>query len=502
VALNLAQALLLALAWVAIGLGPVTLLLRSLPLLPRLAWSHLVGVTLWGAGLLAGSHWLGLSLDAEHLRRLLLGGALAGGALAAITLAWRRSQARADTTTAGHDESDDAGGSPHLARWYVAVPLLLGVLIGAGLAAAAVIDPIADWDGRITWGAHARYVAAASTVDAATLRDARFAVAHPQYPPLLPLLQVTSLALHPDERAVKLLYVAFWPLLLVLLWDGVRRLVRIADDLDEAARASGRTPRDERVLAVAGVAVLFAMSLPYLAFFPDGGAMGAYSDLPLACLAGGAALLLLDDDADAKAGLLAGVLLAGVALAKNEGAFLAPAVLLGAGGALLVHRRQPTARARRGVAARRLLLAVPPWLAAVALLWSWRAGIPNRLDEDYAHLATLARLRAGLPHLLEIVALAVRQALVPRLWLLAWPLVFLGVLAGVFARRWREPWFAGLLVVVASAAAADLLAYLVTSWPLAKLVPVTAGRFLLQLVLPLLLLAAPALARTFPPPRG
>src|SRR5437588_701010 len=79
------------------------------------------------------------------------------------------------------------------------------------LLGAPAVKAVDDTDGRVTWTPHARYMQAEATVDAGTLRDPGWAVAHPRYPPLLPLAQLTILELGGDDtRLLKPAYALFW----------------------------------------------------------------------------------------------------------------------------------------------------------------------------------------------------------------------------------------------------------------------------------------------------
>src|SRR5262249_35926317 len=147
---------------------------------------------------------------------------------------------------------------------------------------------------------------------------------------------------------------------------------------------------------------LVAALVPLFSVY-EGGATTTYSDLPLACFYGAALVLLLSRRARPGDGLAAGALLAAAVLTKNEGAPLAAlAFVLGALAPGLGRpaagrpprppprppsrppSRPPTApRSAPRRRLRRLAMAAAPALLAVALLVSWRAGIPNREDEGY-----------------------------------------------------------------------------------------------------------------------
>jgi hypothetical protein len=80
----------------------------------------------------------------------------------------------------------------------------------------------------------------------------------------------------------------------------------------------------------------------------------------------------------------------------------------------------------------------------------------------------------------------------PRAWGGSAALVALGLWAACTG-SWRDSWVLALATAIGLAVASYLAAYLITPWSLAELVPVTWKRFLVQLMLPILLLAAAAL---------
>jgi hypothetical protein len=316
------------------------------------------------------------------------------------------------------------------------------------------------------WSTQARYLLAEGTVDAETLRDARWYVNHPRYPLLLPVAQEAVLAVTgvaEDRHVFRTLYAALFPAFLLVFWDG-------------AVRWAGAPAARLAALAAAGA--------PALTFWQDGGAASAYSDLPLGCFAGAGLILLLRSRRSLADAWAAGLLLAGAALTKNEGALLALFVPLAAAPVLL--RR----RDRRRQAAR-LSAALLPVLLALAFLASWRAGIPNRYDEGYAGFVKLSAFWPGVvTRIPQLAPLALRQMLSWDPWAAFWWIAPCALLAGWHGFRGRRRPLAGTLTM---AAAAPLVigwgAYSV-HWDPASLLPVTWSRFLLQGFSPFLLLLA------------
>jgi hypothetical protein len=443
--------------FLAAGMGIIRLLpgLRALPWAERLAYAYLLGIA-WVAGsLYALSHAFNVPLRRPAILAMILAPVLTGLFLARParprTLPARRRSSRA-------------------VFWVV---LLVAAAVSAGLMAEALTNPLRDWDGRMTWAVQARWIHAEGTVDARVLREPWWFVTHPQYPVLMPLAQVVELELFrlgDDAHVYRALYAAFLPAFLALLYGGARRYL--------PGRVGG---------TAAALTVLTAVVLPFLTFFPGGGAVSAYSDLPLACFYGGALLLLLRPRPGRSEAVAAGLLLGAAALAKNEGAPLALTALLLAGGAALWRRRRPGWRRRLAPVA----IAAVPVLLALALLVSWRSDIPNRFDEEYDKLISaetlwpevVTRLPWLVPKILE-------QMLKREDWSIFWMITPVVFLAG-----WR-----GLRRRVAPPLALAALAPLGVAWLaltvslVAELLVSTAwNRFLVQASLPFFLLFAFAL---------
>jgi hypothetical protein len=436
-----------------VGAPIVRILLEARPPAARLAWSFLVGCAVWGLLMFAGSHLFGLPLRAAVLRPLLGALALTGAAV--------------DLSIAHRAPREPRLPSVAVGRGWLAAVAVLGALVWVGILARAV-DPVVDIDGRVVWTAHARYMQSEGRVDAAAFRESRWAVSHPHYPPLLPLLQLTVLEVgHDDTRELKPLYATFWAALVLVVWDGARRLAG-----ERAALA----------------AALLAVTLPFPAIAIDGGAAGVYSDLPLAAFLGAAVVPLIDVAERARAGALAGLLLGAAVLAKNEGAVLAGCA--GVAGVVAI-----ATRVERRRAALRLGSALAGVAIAIALLASWRAAIPNRMDEAYLGTFSVSSLLAGVSRLSSLPQLVARAALDLDAWGITLPLFAAVIGWGVVQGLLRQPWARGLALAVLLAGGFLTAVYLTTSWPLAELVPVTWNRFVVQQLPLLLLLAAGALER-------
>lgn len=461
---------LVLLAVAASGLWAARLVpLRSpWPAAGRLALSWLFGVaTLGGAALLA-SHAAGLRLGPAACRLLVLAATLAG-AIPALVSRLRRPSPPAPAPS--------PGSRPE--RW-----LFLGACAGLAVVAGflllqAVVEPISDWDGRMTWDLHARYMRAEGTASPRALTDPSVFTTHPQYPPLLPLVQAVvleALACPPGEdRFVRPLYAAFFLAVAVLVVQAARRI-------------AGRWG--------ALVVALLLGSLPALSFFEDGGAAGTYSDYPLGAILGAALLLSLRASKGAGVAFGAGLLCAAAILTKNEGTPLALVPL--ALGSLAVVRRAFSGLAR-GTAAVRLLSLWAPAVLALVVLASWRAGIPNRYDEAYGELARSRLVPSVVLPQVAVAAPAVGRALLEQdLWSVLWiALPFLVVLR---FRGLRSPVSAPFAAAAAAPLVLGLAAYGITTWgDVPELVRVTWHRFLLHGSIPwLLLLSLLALGRGRP----
>ncbi len=490
VAANLGGVALFALP--GLGLAEILGLARRLSWPHRLAYSYLLGVPAAAGALFAASHLAGVPLRRPAIVAAVVAPAILG--LAAWIVRRRRGAPAAtrrrapgteplDAPAAEHREAAaterrdtpaggrrDAGSAPagrHW-RWVVGLAVATVAAVVLGPLVSALISPLADWDGRMTWvplGAHLRHE---GTVDAEVLRDPRWFEMHPRYPPLLPLAQAIvqeALGASDDDQFYRGLYVAFLAALLLVVHDGARR-------------AAGRLPAAATVLSVA--------TIPFLSY-GAGGATSAYSDMPLAALYGGALVLLLTRRATAATGLAAGILLGGAILAKNEGGLLSAAALLVAASRFFAPRA-------RGTGLRRRLLwfgaAALPALAAAALLASWRAGIPNRDDEGYFAALNLAALAHGAVTRLPWIAGQALRLAFDGSWLGFWLAFAAVLLAG--RRELRQPGAWRLLLAGLAPPAVGWAAYAVSS-RLPALLPETWHRFLLQALVPLAVTFACAL---------
>jgi len=459
--------------------------LRRRPLPRRAAYGYLLGVATVAGGLYALSHLGGVPLRQPAVWAAAAAPALAGAAACLLRRrrVWasaRRGADPASPTSAGAQPpagaaGPDAGRTQAVAgdgsrtaarvrggRLAIACAVAATVIC-IGVFAEAMTNPPHDWDGRMTWCAQARYIRAAGTVDAAVLRDERSYISHPQYPLLLPVAQVAVLEVFgadPDAPLPRAIYAAFLPALLLVIYDGARRV---------AGRAS------------AALAALAAAAAPFV-IRGEGGAESTYSDLPLACFYGAGLVLLLGGRPRAASGWAAGLLLAAAVLTKNEGAVLAAL-------ALALTWRSGRAGAVRFAAA------AAPVVLVLAFFASWRAGIPNRQDENYPDILQAGHLWPGIvTHVADFVPVMLDKMNRFRHWAGFWWMAPVALVAGRSALR--HPLARRYLAAAAGPPLVAWAAYSVHPTPV-NLAAVTWERFLLQAAVPLLIVLACAWAEVW-----
>lgn len=441
--------------------------LRAVPWTRRSGYGYLLGV----AGV-AGALYVLSALFAVPLRRPAIYGVAAAltvaGAVKALLVRRASSPAR----------------RPRRARRVVtAVAVLIGAAVSAGLLAEAIAEPLRDWDGRMHWAAQARYIRYEGSVLPLAVTRGQWFINHPRYPVLMPTAQAVvleALDAGQDEFPFRTMYAAFFPALLMLLYDGARRW-------------AGWLP--------AAVTVIAACGLWFLTFFVDGGAMGAYSDLPLACFCGAALLLLLRGGPGrtiAADGVGAGLLLGAAVLTKNEGTILAAAVLLAAALPLVRLRREtrPAPRRRLLLKGARLCAAAALFLAALAFFLSWRSNIPNRQDENYEEFVQLGSLAREAVVRLPFLASRVlaKTFLGWDHWMGFWWVFAIVLIAGRGVLRGRRGAVTRSLALVGlTPLCVGWGAYSAIEGP-SWMIEVTWERFLVQGSVPLLLLFAFAVA--------
>lgn len=410
----------------------------------RLAYAWLLGVAWTGGLLYALSHFLAVPLRPPAILAVTAVPVVAG----AISWLCRRRSGPL--------------GRQRLRLWEWSIVAVCAV-ISLAVLCEALTNPVLDWDGWMTWGAQARYLRHEGTVDPAVLTQKGWYVSHPWYPLLLPVAMVAVLeTTHADwdDPVFRPFYAAFFPVWLLVIHGGARVLV-------------GR--------AAASWTTLAAALLPIPAFEVAGGAVSAYSDLPLACFYGGGLALLLTPRLRHSAGLAAGMLLAAAALAKAEGAAFA-LVALAVGGIYSVRRWHQSWRP--------LALAALPVGLAFVLLFSWRAGIPERF-ESYEKIVSWSFLWPGILTRAPRIAAAVRSQMGSfdgwGFFWWAFPLVLIAGWRGL-RRRATLP----LALAAAAPLSVGWISYTISLTP-EFIVQTSWNRFLIQASVPYLLLLALAL---------
>jgi hypothetical protein len=426
------------------GLAELLPAVRAFPAGRRLAYAYLLGVA-WTAGLLyALSHFFAVPLRAPAILTVVAVPIVAG--VVSRLRRWRSGPLRRQ----------------RLRLWEWTIVTVCAV-ISLAVLCEALTNPVLDWDGWMTWAAQGRYVRHEGTVDPTVLTQRGWYVSHPWYPLLLPVAQVAVLETTYadwDDPAFRPLYAAFFPVWLLVIYSGARAL-------------AGRT--------AAGWTTLAAALLPVPAFEVGGGAVSAYSDLPLACFYGGGLALLLTPRLRPSAALAAGILLAAAALTKAEGAALAPAALV-LGGIYSMRRWRQNWRP--------LALAALPLVLAFILLFSWRAGIPERF-ESYEKIVSWSFLWPGILTRAPRIAAEVRLQMGNfYAWGLFWWVAPLVLIAGWRALRRRVA--LPLLLAAAAPLSVAWISYTISLTP-EFIVQTSWNRFLIQASVPCLLLLALAL---------
>ena len=445
------------LLFLAAGLGLVELLpaLRERPLAARLGWAYLLGVAV-----VAGSMYLmGIAFDVRIRRGVVLASVVLLVVSGLVARILRRRQA---APPASFLYAPRAG--------VLAARFAFGAsaFIATGLLAAALTQPNVGWDGEMSWCAAARWIRADRSITPRAFVDPRVFVSHPRYPILMPLAQVAvqeTFDVGDDRRAVKPLYAAFFPALLLVLFDLSRR---------------------HAGTCAAALAVTAFAAVPFLVFSDFGGADGTFSDVPLGAFLGGGFLLLLGRVHWSEAAAAA-ILLGAAVLTKNEGLPFAFAALAAVAFQSLFER---ALRRRTRLAA--LGLAAAAVFAAGLALRVWQSHIPQRWDEDYVgrlgEVSLAAEARARLP----LVPAAILKEMGNPQHLAGFGIagaIILTAGVGGLRRRIVSP----IVLCVYFCFGAYVLALLLTTWPGVEQVHPTWYRFLMQVSLPLGVLVALAL---------
>jgi hypothetical protein len=372
----------LALAALVTTLGPTLLGTRWVrgPVLLRCSLGALVGIVIVAFGALVGG----------------LVGAVVPAVLLACVAGWLLGP-RLRFEPSGQLR---AGLLTHRVTYFV-------LAVGACLLVLSVFRPIPEWDGWMTWSLKAKALAVAGSFNGPVFRSPTYAYSHQDYPPLLPAWQALAYLIGGDPKVS-------WPLQFQQAWLWIAGSVTLVNLI--ASRW--------------GPGLLFL--LPWLCSPPVlYWTMAGYADVPMAFLLLAGTIVLLSSTPPQPAAV-AGLLLAGCALMKNEGL---PLAVVAAGSVLLFspHKAIPAKALGLTVAA------AMPWL-----LFTRVHSIPS----DMVTAATLQPTRV--------------LQLMPRLWpiakawasqfasLRAWALLVAGaVVAALVGWRPRRDLLVAFLISVA-----------------------------------------------------
>jgi hypothetical protein len=302
--------------------------------------------------------------------------------------------------------------------------------VGACLLVLSVFRPVPAWDGWMTWSLKAKALAEDGDFYGPVFQSPTYAYSHQDYPPLLSSWQALAYLIGGDPRVS-------WPLQFQLAWLWTAGAVALVN----------------LVARRWGPGMLFL--LPWLCGPPViYWAMAGYADVPMALLLlAGTAVLLITGPSQPV--VVAGVLLAGCALMKNEGL---PLAVLTAGSVLVLSPRKAAAGKAIGAA----VAAALPWL-----LFTRIRGIPS--DLVTAETLRPARVLELTPRLWPIAEAWASQLASVR----AWGLLVAGAVAAVLV-GWRPRW--DLLVAFLCSVALLTAIYVVTPYDVALQLIVSIDR--------------------------
>jgi hypothetical protein len=334
---------------------------------------------------------------------------------------------------------------------WIVVPLAVIVAMLVMIVVVALSSPLAEWDTFAIWGFKAKVLThEALRPTPAYFHDLSLSYSHLDYPLMVPFLTAGAYAAMGtvDDHTGKLVSVFLDVLLVPMVYLGLRWKLR-------------RLP-------AACLSAILAM-LPVM--FRYGG--GGCADLPLAMFYAGSILYVARwiDRQQWPDLILAILFSAFAAFTKNEGTVLAlmnGAIILGFG--LCGGRRHRWAGAAAFFTG---LLA----LDAAWLIWS--RSLPHT-HEDYGSKLLSSLVVTHLPRLKEIVPAMLVQTTEFHVWGLLW--IMAGVLALLGWRALARPYVLALWILLGLQLMSYALAYSVTPWDLAVVMPMTLDRLLLHTV--------------------
>lgn len=350
--------------------------------------------------------------------------------------------------------------------WSCAV---LAVLLLAAMIGSLIVEPMVEWDAVAMWAYRARVIHATGTLAPSVANWSAEVVAHPDYPPGIPLLEALEYwcsPATPDDRFAKMALIPFVIGLALVAFSHGEGITR------------GLGP----------ITALIALAIPAgVVRWSAGSLASGYADFPLAALIAGASWLgcraveRKDDRAACFAALLAG----GAACVKNEG--LSFAVIMIVALALVRSAGMPGPWRRLASSVVRTaapaILVIGPWL----ILRSRLPPVPGDFDLRGAFRVILSHdlSRAG-----QIMLAFAKELADVTHWLLLWPVV---VIAWLAVPRARTRPFLFLAVCLAGQLLSYASVYLVSPEPVDWLVATSLKRLILHVAPLAALWVTPAL---------
>jgi hypothetical protein len=394
-----------ALATLATTLGPSLIGVRWIggPLLLRCSLGALVGMVIVAFGALLGG--------------------LVGAVVPAVLLACLAGWLLGPRLRFEPSEELHAGRLAHGVTGFV-------LAVGGCLLVLAVFRPVPAWDGWMTWSLKAKALAVDGSFSGSVFNSSVYAYSHQDYPPLLPAWQALAYLIGGDLRVS-------WPSQFQLAW----------------LWSAGAVALVNLVARRWGSGLLFL--LPWLCAPPViYWAMAGYADVPMALLLLTGTVVLLSSRPPQPAAV-AGVLLAGCALMKNEGL---PLAVLTAASLLVFSPHRPLPGKALGL----VVAAALPWLLSTRI-----RGIPSDLvTAETLHPQRVLQLT---PRLWPIAKAWASQLVGVRSWGL---LVAGSVVAALIGWRPRRD----LLVAFVSSVALLTGIYVITPYNVSQQLTVSIDR--------------------------
>ena len=334
---------------------------------------------------------------------------------------------------------------------WIVIPVGIIMAGMAVIVAGAVTSPLTEWDALAIWAFKAKVlVHAALCPTPIYFHDTSLSYSHLDYPLMVPFLTAGAYAAMGtvDDQTGKLVSAFLDVLLVPMVYLGLRWKLR-------------RLP----AACLSAMVAVLPMMLRY-------GGTG-YADLPLAMFYAGSVFYVSRwiDQQQWKDLTLAILFSVFAAFTKNEGLVLSlmnGVVILACG---------LWAARRRGWMAATMFIAA--WLAMDAPWLIWSRNLPHT-HEDYGSKLLSSQLVTHLPRLKEIIPAMVVQTAEFQVWGLFW--IMVGMLALLGWRALARPYVLALWILLGLHLMSYALAYSVTPWDIAVLMPMTLDRLFLHAV--------------------